>query len=339
MKFIADVINEAFCGISSLLTDTAIIYGSVVSSLVAKLPIDKLGDLDIALGTNDYNTVFKSIVSSGKWLPEPKIHPRYQMAAYEKLDRLNKDFTINTATFIGLEKEKLNLIYPRLKNSVQMQRLINSNHMSILAISIVRQSDLRCCTVGINKYGSIIETITGGIKDCKDKIITINNYRSSNFTNTKERIQKYISRGWTFPLPVSNIDALLIDIERERSRETREFIQVLFQTEDKQYWLPSTLTQPTVSHIQITFPRKLIGNNLKTALPRIEDYISQKIELIGTRKILCNYNYKHGLFNMSLLHTRRLTSACIKIIEKTMIKALSSIVKFSPGIKINIVIE
>jgi len=215
---ILESIDEVFDSATSLLTLNALMYGSTVTALIVGLPI--CGDLDIAVSNQEYMKLCQNFASSVKWvqIKGKRIAERStsghgsdsvrafnltshnsgnEKSPYAKAKHLPVS---KTATFQSLNNNRVQIIESK---SMTGDRLED-------ALEIVRKVDFTFCGMAVDRYGRMLETIAHAYDDCNQKVIRIQDYQPlMDPEHLKQRLRKYIARGWSLTMSIDQAMANL----------------------------------------------------------------------------------------------------------------------------------
>jgi len=214
---VLEAIDERFDSITSLMTQNAVMYGSTVTSLIAKTPI--VGDLDIAVSNQEYGKLTRRIASSVKWLQvdgptvvERGIRLSTQSMAVKSTNRYGKAKQLPISKVVSFQAV----------NNARIQIMEAKSMTGDLledAISIVRKVDFVFCGMALDRYGRMLETIPHAYDDCINKIIRIGKYQPrTDVKQLRYRIHKYVKRGWSLTF---SIDQAMhnLDIAKKKHAE------------------------------------------------------------------------------------------------------------------------
>lgn len=215
---ITEFIDERFNGITSLMTDNALIYGGAINSVLAKIPIQ--GDLDIAISSAEFMKLATSISSSTMWLqidgdriPERNTGALSHVFSSKKISKYGEELALplnKIATFETVNGARVQVVQAKTQTGDLMED----------ALSIIRAVDLRCCGVAMDKFGRLIEAVEGGYSDCLERVLRINKYDPlRDAENTRARIAKYLNRGWQLG---TSIDTIMENFRKAKEEYARQ---------------------------------------------------------------------------------------------------------------------
>jgi len=212
---VLESVDEIFNGITSLMTQNAILYGSTITSLLTELPV--VGDLDIAVSTHEYGKMTHAVTNSVKWIQASgrTIHenqgshqgwrpsglkasssaPSIQSDRnpYEEAEHLPVS---NVVSFITTNDACVQIMESKIQTGDALED----------ALDIVRNVDFVFCGIAVDRYGRVLEAVPNAYDDCMQRIIRINDYRPGiEAKRLKARLDKYIARGWSLGISIDQI--------------------------------------------------------------------------------------------------------------------------------------
>ena len=242
-----EMIDEKFYGITSLMTDHSLIYGGSVNSIIAGLDIK--GDLDISASQGEFMVLAQNISSSTMWvqtdgdnIPERGSSPgRWTLQGKIRMKDYGDGGNLplnKIAQFETVNGAKVHVLQAKDRTGDFLED----------ALSIIRAVDLRCCGVGLNKFGQVYEAVEGGYTDCLNRTLMINKYDPlKDAESTRIRIQKYLDRGWQLGTSIETIMENFHKAREEylrqqaaksryRGRRSSEFPKGIVVTSDPKYY-------------------------------------------------------------------------------------------------------
>lgn len=212
---LVEEIDEKFDSVSTAMTDNSLIYGSGLTSLVSGLRAD--GDLDIVVCDEDFMTVAGNFADSTAWLqiagstiPEAhnsSLYARLRRSSPSSSDYGERTMPISeTALFENVNSRKVQIIRAR-----------SSRKGVEAALEVISCVDMRFCGLALDRYGELIEVVPGAYQDCLDRRMRLNRIDLTfNATSLKERITKYVRRGWLLDIDVNKA---IDDFRRLQSKQ------------------------------------------------------------------------------------------------------------------------
>ena len=255
----AEIVDERFDSITTMLTPNAVLYGSTVASMIAGFPIE--GDLDISVSHLEFMDMAKNLANSTKWLQvegsritEDDFSRKAMPTPYGGTVQIthsagslgyDSGSTLGKKVGVGFKPKSRYSEVPNLPVSqVVAFKTVNNVKVQIVeskeslgdpledALAVVRSVDFVFCGIGMDKYGRLLEVIEGAYDDCCKKVIRVANYdpliKPSKF---KQRFDKYMKRGWTLGISIEKAmdglrkagkDYMLREAERMKKLEARQ---------------------------------------------------------------------------------------------------------------------
>jgi hypothetical protein len=223
---ILESIDEVFDGVTSLMTENAIMYGSTITALLSGLPI--VGDLDIAVSNQEFKILSQNIANSVKWIQvdgktiqERETGMRFGSAklGLTITEASNHSYPSSYPSSNPYAKAKhlpiSNVVAFQTVNNARIQ-IIESKSMTgdLLedALEVVRKVDFVFCGIAVDRYGRVLEAIPNAYSDCLQRVIRIKDYQPrTDSKQMKTRFHKYIKRGWSLGV---SIDQALLNLEK-----------------------------------------------------------------------------------------------------------------------------
>ena len=217
---ILEPIDEVFDGATSLLSENAVMYGSTITSIIAGVPI--VGDLDVAVSKEEYMKLCQNFANSVKWLqvqgktiPERRGSPelkKYHITSssppmsssnpYKKDKHLPIDSVVAFHTVNGT---RVQIVQSKIMTGDPLED----------ALEVVRKVDFAFCDMALDRWGRMLETIPHAYSDCLARVIRIHEYQHRlDPARLKQRINKYVKRGWSLTF---SIDQAMINLKRAKA--------------------------------------------------------------------------------------------------------------------------
>jgi len=227
---VLESVDEVFDSATSIMTPNAVMYGSTVTALITGLPI--CADLDIAVSNQEFMTLCKNFASSVKWIQtDGKRIPERKASDFSHKFELPSS-GISPAT----PGQKVKNPYAEAKHlpisKMVAFEAVNNNRVQIVesktmtgdrlddALEVVRKVDFTFCGIAIDRYGRVLEVIPHAYDDCRRRIIRIQNYQPlTDPACMKERLYKYIRRGWGLTMSIDQAMANLDKAKREHAKK------------------------------------------------------------------------------------------------------------------------
>jgi hypothetical protein len=208
--WVQEIVMERFDNATELMVPTSIVYGGAIRDCIAGKEL--IGDLDIAITSDDFENVSKMFATNPKWIPFVK----------EKADQTIKssgDLAIKFApisgisSFITIGGKIVQLITSRYQDRDPLQRVIR----------VARMVDIVCCGVIMLSDGRVFEVVPGAYQDCLDGILKINKNSDTIHTDALGlRVEKLVNRGWKNTIDVAKtIKSIEEEKEKIRKKEAR----------------------------------------------------------------------------------------------------------------------
>lgn len=184
-------IEEKFPDALNLIPDTCFIYGGAVRDILADLPI--LGDLDIAVPSNDLDIIISRFLDSPRWIKGDDVveivenDKNYAGSTMSKLVSSVRSFVNNDGKIIQFMEIKP-------ESGAHKDKFTFEN-----ILRLVQHVDIICCGVISDVYGTTYEILPGAAEDCKNRILRFNEnlkFTEKSLQKIKDRIEKLKSRGW-----------------------------------------------------------------------------------------------------------------------------------------------
>jgi len=220
---ILESIDEVFDGVTSLMTENAIMYGSTITALLSGLPI--VGDLDIAVSNQEFKILSQNVANSVKWIQvdgktiqEREAGMRFGSAKLITMaESSNHSYPSSNPYAKAKHLPISNVVAFQTVNNARIQ-IIESKSMTgdLLedAIEVVRKVDFVFCGMAVDRYGRVLEAIPNAYSDCLQRVIRIKDYQPrTDPKQMKARFHKYIKRGWSLGV---SIDQALLNLGRSK---------------------------------------------------------------------------------------------------------------------------
>jgi len=222
---VLESVDEVFDSATSLMTQNAVMYGSTVTALITGLPI--CADLDIAVSNQEYMRLCKNFASSVKWLQvDGKRVPEHRPSDSPHKFNLPGGTTAYSsgknpyqeAKHLPISKMVVFEAVNRSRVQIVESKTMTGDRLED-ALEVVRSVDFTFCGMAIDRYGRILEVIPHAYDDCKQRIIRIQNYQPAiDPARMKERLHKYIKRGWGLSM---SIDQAVANLNRAKMEQAK----------------------------------------------------------------------------------------------------------------------
>lgn len=230
---ITEPIDEMFNNITAMMTDSALMYGGTVNAILAGLPVN--GDLDIAISSMEFMKMAKNLANSTMWLQVEGRH-----ITEDETGRFRRD-DLKWSPPSSVPGQRSNYDGSSMPMSqVVAFETVNGNKVHIIeskietgdpledALHIIRSVDLRCCGVGLDKFGRLLEAVKAGFEDSVNRILMLNmTDRLLDSKRTKGRMHKYVKRGWslgiTIEQAVANINKANLEAARKEAARQAKY--------------------------------------------------------------------------------------------------------------------
>lgn len=215
---ILESVDEVFDGISSMMTENAILYGSTITALLTGLPI--LGDLDVSASSSEFMTLAQNIASSTKWVQVegsniPEKHGENGRRLGLRPSSGNpyadaKHLPVNdVVAFEGVNNARIQIVKSRVTSGDPLED----------ALHVVRKVDFVFCGLAVDKYGRVLEVIPGAYSDNSQRVIRILDYQHRlDATRLRFRFNKYLKRGYSLAVSIDQAMANLRKAKDEHAR-------------------------------------------------------------------------------------------------------------------------
>jgi hypothetical protein len=212
---VLETVDERFNGISALMTKNAVLYGSTVTGLLTGLPI--VGDLDIAVSTNEYRSMIGNVAGSVKWIQtdgktvsekmswRPSGHdlvsgsnpgglvPSSEKKSYAEIKHLPVS---NVVTFETINEARVQVMESKTQTGDTLED----------SLEIVRKVDFIFCGLAIDRYGRVLEVLPNAYEDCIQRVIRMSEYNPEmSSERLQARITKYMARGYSLATSIDEI--------------------------------------------------------------------------------------------------------------------------------------
>lgn len=190
----------------NILPDGSVIYGGAVRDFYAFDEI--MGDIDLIVKSNMDAVKLKDTLAEHGWSRQNSLIVGYEETPFKVAHTLKRD-----------------------SRQIQIIILKASKSKPMSFIDLVRQVDLACCGMFALYKGSVYTVLPNALNDCQDRILDLSPYYRKGVTKKLiERINKFMSRGWT--LSDSLIKLLKTDKEWKESGSPKS---LLFKKAVKEY--------------------------------------------------------------------------------------------------------
>jgi len=221
---ILETIDEVFNGASALLTPNAVMYGGAVNAVIAGLPIE--GDLDIAVSNQEHMTLCKNFASSTKWIQTEGSAIPERNNSRPRLTWTSPPISHSNPYSRAKNMPISKIVSFQTTNNAVVQ-ILESKFMTgdLLedALEIVRRVDFACCGMAVDRYGRMLETIPGAYSDCRQRVLRIRNYQPRlDPVRVKQRMFKYIKRGWSLAIDMNTMFENLEKAKEEYRKKMEE---------------------------------------------------------------------------------------------------------------------
>jgi hypothetical protein len=207
---ILESVDEVFDGISSMMTENAVLYGSTITALLTGLPIR--GDLDVAASASEFMTLAQNIASSTKWIQvEGSSIPEKHGDSGRRLGGVRasagnpygdaRHLPVNdVVAFTGVNDARIQVVKSRTMTGDPLED----------ALQVVRKVDFVFCGLAVDKYGRVLEVIPGAYSDNSQRVIRILDYQHRlDPTRLRARFRKYLDRGYSLGVAIDTAMANL----------------------------------------------------------------------------------------------------------------------------------
>lgn len=207
---ILESVDEVFDGISSMMTENAVLYGSTVTALLTGLPIR--GDLDVSASASEFMTLAQNIASSTKWVQvEGSNIPEKHGDSGRRLGGVRssggnpygdaKHLPVNdVVAFTGVNGARIQVVKSRTTTGDPLED----------ALQVVRKVDFVFCGLAVDKYGRVLEVIPGAYSDNLQRVMRILDYQHRlDPTRLRSRFRKYLDRGYSLGVAIDTAMANL----------------------------------------------------------------------------------------------------------------------------------
>ena len=258
IPYILELLAEKFDDATDLMCDSSLVYGGALRDILADLPIG--GDLDIVSKGRDYTYMMQRFLESPKWTKEgwTPTRPSPQGAktntnfgrnsfgdsfgarakspkpfAHSKKDYRNKGLKIGvktkdayrrggmkieaTVSFLTFDDAKVQLIKSKIPAPTNFES----------AIEAVKNVDIVCCGIAMDRDGRIFEVVEGAQEDCVGRILRLNKIvKNVNIANLERRITKLTKRGWVSKINIKRLRQQQKKAEKARKEEELRVMNV-----------------------------------------------------------------------------------------------------------------
>lgn len=195
--WVQEVIAERFDGALELMTANSVVYGGAVRDCLSGKSL--LGDLDIAVSSQDVDIIAQTFTSSPKWV---QINEKHLLGNTYSNTNIS-----GTLSFKTLEDKTVQLINSKL----------NDKNRLVCALHLAKTVDFVCCGVVMFSDGRVFEVVPGAYDDCKSGVLRLNKFGSINPDLLRGRIDKLTKREWKHSINVEKVLMVL----RKRNKKTR----------------------------------------------------------------------------------------------------------------------
>jgi hypothetical protein len=213
LEWVREVISERFQNATEIMTPRSVIYGGAIRDAIAG--IELVGDLDIAVPKQDKKDIVNRFLEDPRWRARKAANSpwaRINAAGYDKPVRENIPMQdiIEFVTF----KDAVSQI---------MVSNIPGKDPFLSAVGMAKQVDFRCCSMILTFDGRVFETIEGGLEDCQNRVLRINEESTTIHLDTvQSRIDKLTGRGW---MSLVDVEATTERVKAQRAKEERDRIR------------------------------------------------------------------------------------------------------------------
>lgn len=299
---IAEYIDAVFDSATSFMTKRSFIFGGTINAIIAGLPIE--GDLDIVVPEKEFLTLAQNFANSAAWtqvegetIPEAchsGDRPHFWKPSY--LEELGKPKRYRDSSgppisrMVGFEAmgdRRVQIIVAKGTSSEPPQ-------FSGVG-SLIRGVDLRCCATAINHSGQVVEFIEGSYEDCLRKRLVVVKFQPREMSQTLQRIDKYVKRGWYLNPP---LDKVVLRFKRaaDKAREKHAAMKSAAAIPRKAISFRGTGNTPE-SWNRILIPKKDIRNSIRGA-----DHIHQFAKIMDdqVKKMFKDVIFAHTISTATL---------------------------------------
>jgi len=321
---ILEILGERWDNALELMHDDALVYGGAVRDVIAGFPLK--GDLDIVGGSDPYSLMVYAFTESAKWTPEGWVPPvdtsqgvrGFQGRAAElslstrpstmrsspsarPSSRYTKHMAVDSTTsFHTFDNAKVQLIRARPSKVTGFKA----------ALQVVKEVDIVCCGLMMDKYGRVFEVVEGAYDDCVNKILRFNKTaRSLILEDLQIRISKLKERGWTSKISIARLRKIQEKAEAARRSEEERMLRTMKKDSDKgkqkvRSWLSVSpgKKQKSIQEVILSIDGLRSHSNPGTSLGYIKDVIKVTADDFGWAKNK-NYNYTisgKGIINIAI---------------------------------------
>lgn len=198
--WLIDAVQEKFDDALDMLDDNCVIYGGAVRDVLANLPIG--GDLDIAVVRDALRSISSNFSNSVRWVQESNILPPSSPMRGSAHPTTAKKVISGVKTYLNDSGSSVQIIAAHSYTGMKVQGVDTG------VLDIVTNVDIVACGVLSDLYGNILEIVPGAVKDCEERVLNFNyeiKATPTSIERLKERIEKFVKRGWKNNIDISNI--------------------------------------------------------------------------------------------------------------------------------------
>jgi len=213
LEWAREVISERFQNATEIMTPRSVIYGGAIRDAIAG--IELVGDLDIAVPNQEKEDIVNRFLEDPRWRARNAANSpwaRVSAAGYDQpvRERIPMQDIIEFVTF---------------KDAIAQIMVSNlpGKDPFLSAVGMAKQVDFRCCSMILTFDGRIFETIEGGLEDCQNRVLRINEKSTTIHLDTiQSRVEKLVERGWT---NMVDVEDTIERVKAQRAKEERDRIR------------------------------------------------------------------------------------------------------------------
>jgi hypothetical protein len=253
---IIEIIAEKFDYHSiSLMSRCSLIFGGAIRDAIAGLPI--LGDLDIAIPSSEYGHVKKAFSTSVKWVRDDSRSITQPMGkgmvtvSIEGDEEMEEDIDMPAEDRPAIPRtgrtyggRPRNSYVPAVEKKLYNKEAVPMSGMCVYktlddvkahlicsklshrisgplasAIHLVKNVDMVCCGMAMDKEGRVFEIVKGAAEDCKNRVLRLNKDTSNiHIQRIIERIGRLVERGWKNEVDIKQAKSILKEIEKNKKK-------------------------------------------------------------------------------------------------------------------------